>query len=97
MSRQSKHITTLSLLGLAALLAGCATTPTPELDARFGDAVRATRSAQILYPNAPANANPVLGLDGKSAVNALDRYQDSFKAPPQTFEVLGIGGATSNK
>lgn len=72
-------------LGLATQLTGCVSTTTPELDAKFGDAVRAARKAQTLNPDAAISKDPVLGLDGKSAVNAMERYQDSFKAPPSTF------------
>jgi hypothetical protein len=57
------------------------------LDAKFGDAVRAAREAQTLNPGASANKDPVLGLDGKSAVQAQERYQDSFKSPEKTFEI----------
>ncbi|MDO8769805.1 MAG: hypothetical protein Q7K57_14085 [Burkholderiaceae bacterium] len=85
------------VLGLAAQLTGCASTTTPELDAKFGDAVRAAREAQTLNPNASANKDPVLGLDGNAAVNAIDRYQDSFKSPPKTFEVINIGGTLTGQ
>lgn len=74
------------VLGAASQLAGCAST-TPELDAKFGDAVRAAREAQTLNPTASANKDPVLGVDGKAAAHAQDRYRDSFKAPPSTFDV----------
>lgn len=83
---------TTAVLGLATQLSGCVSTTTPELNARFGDAVRAAREAQTLNPAASANQDPVLGLDGKAAVNALDRYEESFKSPPQTFEVINITG-----
>ncbi|NMM20016.1 MAG: hypothetical protein HHJ15_08730 [Rhodoferax sp.] len=78
-------------LGFATQFTGCAST-TPELDAKFGDAVRAARESQTLNPTASTNKDPVLGLDGKAAVNALERYQDSFKSPPKTFEVINITG-----
>lgn len=83
---------TAAALGWATQFTGCASTTTPALDARFGDAVRAAREAQTLNPAASANKDPVLGLDGKAAVNALERYEDSFKAPPPTFEVINITG-----
>jgi len=38
-----------------------------------------------------------MGLDAQAAVKAQDRYQDSFKAPPKTFEVINIGGALSGQ
>ena len=81
-------------LGIAAVLAGCAS-PTPVVDAQFGKAVREARAAQTLNPNASANRNPVLGIDGKAAAAAQERYQESFKSPPQTFNVINIGGALS--
>lgn len=77
---------TTVVLGLATQLTGCVNT-TPELDAKFGDAVRAVRESQTLNPGASPNQDPVLGLDGKAAVQAQERYQDSFKSPPKTFEI----------
>lgn len=83
----------ITLTLLLGLMAGCASV-TPNYDAKFGDAVRAALHAQTLNPGASANNDPVLGLDGKAAVNALERYQESFKAPPKTFEVTNIGGSS---
>lgn len=74
-----------------ATLAGCAGT-TPTLDARFGEAVRLARAQQTLNPDAARNPDPVAGLDGRAARSAMERYQDSFKAPPPTFNVINIGG-----
>jgi hypothetical protein len=82
----------LTVTSCAVLLTACAVT-TPVLDANFGNAVRQARSAQTLNPNASANRDPVLGIDGKAAVSAQDRYQESFKSPPKTFEVIN---ATTN-
>lgn len=81
----------LTAASCAALLTACAST-TPVLDANFGNAVRQARAAQTLNPNASANRDPVLGIDGQAGAAAQDRYQDSFKAPPKTFEVINIGG-----
>lgn len=94
-----KHIIPLkAALGLllAALATGCATSTTPALDASHGGALRFTKEAQTLNPTAPTGNNPVLGIDGKAAVNALERYQDSFKTPPKTFEVI-TGGSQSGQ
>jgi hypothetical protein len=81
-------------IALLYLLSGCAGV-TPQYDARFGEAVRAARLAQTLNPQASADRQGAQTLDGRSAVNALERYQESFKAPPKTFEVINIGGALS--
>jgi len=80
-----------SVLGLVSLMAGCAVSPTPELDARFGDAVRGARLAQTLNPNASANRDPVKGLDGSSAAHVIDNYRQSYKAPQGTFDVFNTG------
>jgi len=82
----------LAATACIGLLTACAST-TPVMDARFGHAVREARLAQTLNPNASANRDPVLGIDGKAGAAAQERYQDSFKAPPKTFEVINIGGS----
>lgn len=82
----------LTAASLTALLTACAAT-TPALDANFGNAVRQARSTQTINPNASANRDPVLGIDGRAGAAAQDRYQESFKAPPKTFEIVNIGGA----
>ena len=86
---------TATTIALMVQLTGCGST-TPDLDAKFGDAVRTARQQQTLNPAAPMGNNPVLGINGQAAASAQDRYHDSFKAPPKTFEVLGIGGALSS-
>jgi hypothetical protein len=92
----STHFFSRLAILLAALLAGCAST-TPVMDAKFGDAVRQARAAQTLNPNASANRDPVLGIDGKAGAAAQERYQESFRTPPKTFEILNIGGSLSGQ
>lgn len=84
----------LTAAACAALLSACAST-TPVLDANFGNAVRQARAAQTLNPTASANRDPVLGIDGQAGAAAQDRYQESFKSPPKTFEIVNIGGSLS--
>ena len=76
-----------------ALLTACAST-TPVLDANFGNAVRQARAAQTLNPNASANLDPVLGIDGQAGAAAQERYQESFKQPTR-IETINIGGDLS--
>lgn len=83
--------TTALCLGSSLLLGACSTT-TPNLDASFGKALREARANQTLNPRASENKDLVLGIDGQAGVAAQGRYQDSFRAPPQTFEVNSIGG-----
>lgn len=84
----------LALL-VIALLGGCAASTTPSYDTRFGDAVRQSRARMTLNPNAGANPDPVVGMDGKAAREATIRYQDTFKVPPPVVNVINIGGSTS--
>jgi hypothetical protein len=86
----------VSLFTLVALLAGCGST-TPNYDMRFGDAVRQARFDMTINPNAGQNPDPVLGMDGVSAKEAMTRYQGTFKAPPPVTNVINIGGAVGGK
>ncbi len=76
---------------LLSLLVACASNNTPELDKKFGQAVRSTMEAQVINPNGTATKDPVTTIDAAAAVSAQQGYQDSFKAPPKTFEVFGGG------
>lgn len=60
-------------------LAGCSSSP--RIDDHFGEAVRANLSAQVANPAASNNANPALGIDGRAARAAQERYQKSFAQP----------------
>jgi hypothetical protein len=79
------------LLALAA--AGCSS-PTPRLDAQFGDAVSLLNAQQQINPAAALNRDPVNGMDARAARSAYERYQKSFSAPePQTNQFgIGLGG-----
>lgn len=81
-----------AVLMLALVLGACATPATPGYDARFGEAVRQAQALQVLDPNAGRNTDPVTGIDGQAGKNAIDRYQESFRAPPRSFEIFNIGG-----
>jgi type IV pilus biogenesis protein CpaD/CtpE len=77
---------------LTGLLGACAST-TPHYDAHFGEAVRQTLSAQVIDPRAGESPDPVTGMDGGSSREAIQRYRESFKAPPPAANVINIGGA----
>jgi len=76
----------LALTGGA--LHGCVSS-TPHWDARFGAANRANLAAQVIDPAAAANANPTLGVDGRAARAAYERYQQSYARPEQPAALLG--------
>ena len=81
----------VAILFLAVgILSGCAET-TPRYEAEFGNATRSTLNAQIINPDAGKNADPVTGLDGRAARDAVDNYQKSFAEPDKTQGVFNIG------
>ncbi|MBL0419587.1 hypothetical protein JI739_04410 [Ramlibacter sp. AW1] len=82
----------VTLVLATILLAGCGSI-TPQYDTRFGDAVRQARMAQTLNPNAGTTPVAVGTLDGRTAREASDRYQETYKAPPPVVNVINIGGS----
>ena len=82
---------------LPTLLAGCASSVTPNYDAKFGNAVREAKLKMTINPDAGKNPDQVLGMDGKSAREAIILYQDTFKAPPPAVNVINIGGGIGGK
>lgn len=55
---------------------------TPQLDAKFGDTVRAAKAAMIINPNAAKGANTAHALDANSANNSTEAYQKSLSIRP---------------
>ena len=86
-----KKIAVILIAAALPFLGGCAISPTPNYDLRFGDAVRQSRQQMTLNPN--GSTDPVTGMDAKSAHEATVRYQESFKSPPPVVNVINIGGA----
>ncbi len=82
-------------LSAVGLIAAC-TQPAPRFEAEFGNATRATLNAQIINPNAGSNQDPVAGLDGRAARDAINSYQKSFAQPQPTENVFNIGVGTDN-
>ena len=78
---------------LGATLAGCAVSNTPELDKTFGDSVRKINLQQTVAAPPAQAQDSVMGMDGVAAVHTQQRYQDSFKEPAKTFDMLSSGGA----
>jgi hypothetical protein len=61
----------------AACLAGCSHT-TADWEARFGDASRQMRAAQVIDPAAPGRTAAPSGIDGKAAAGAMKAYAESY-------------------
>lgn len=78
---------TAPLLWLAAplILGGCATSPSPAWDARFGEALRVLQAGQLIAPDAPTrHGQTVPPSDGRSVHEAMQRLTDSYRNPPAT-------------
>ena len=87
------HTTTLLLF--SSVLTACVE-QTPRMDAEFGNATRATLSAQIINPDAGNNKDPVDGLDGRAARDVIQNYQKSFINPEQSSNAFSIGVGSGN-
>lgn len=83
-----------TVITLAGILTACVE-PAPRYEAEFGNATRATLNAQIINPDAGNNQDPVAGLDGRAARDAINSYQKSFTNPEPTPNVFNIGVGTS--
>ena len=65
------------------------------LDQNWGRSFESAKQNQILYPEAGKNSEPVEGMDGKAADNAIEKYQKSFEREPAqaTYDInLGVLG-----
>jgi hypothetical protein len=84
-----------TVITLAGTLSACVE-PAPRYEAEFGHATRATFNAQIINPDAGNNPDPVSGLDGRAARDAINSYQKSFAKPEPTPNVFNIGVGTNS-
>ncbi|MCT9812081.1 hypothetical protein N0K08_15655 [Acidovorax sp. Be4] len=86
-------------LAATALLAGCGSM-TPHYDARFGEAVRNARMQMTINPDAGTavglGADGATGMDGRATRHTMERYEQSYKSPPQAVNVINIGGSLNN-
>lgn len=87
----ARPLALLAALMLGAALVACAASSTPELDQKFGDSVRGIHSQQVIAAPPAQLQDPVAGLDGVAAVHTQERYQDSFKEPAKSFDMLSAG------
>lgn len=89
-----------ALAGLTLLVTACAPT-SPTFDRHFGETVPALRAQQTRNPDAPVanQGKSTDGLQGRSAREAVDRYYNSFSAPPVQSNVftIGVGSGSSDQ
>ena len=79
-------------------LGGCAGwSASPAGDQAFGASVRQAVALQTINPNAGREASAVTAVDSQALRNALARQRDSFKSPPQTFNVIGVTSSSAGQ
>ncbi len=88
-----KRLCISSLIAGGIAIAGCA--GPSMLEQNWGRSVETARFNQTLNPQAGENLEPVTGLDGQSAGNALESYRKSFKVEEKSsgydVKLTGIG------
>lgn len=80
----------MTLVIVSGLLTACSS-PTPNLDAHFGESIADIQKMQILNPGAERNAAVPVGIDGRAGYSGYEQYQKSFKAPEPKTNVFTIG------
>jgi len=75
---------------LALLAAGCAQRA-PYLESQMGQSLHMLKAQQTINPEASNNADPVAGMDARSAQIARERYEQSFRTPPPQRNSFTIG------
>lgn len=91
-------VSVIAVLTVLSAIAGCGSSAssgmysrTPNLDAQFGQAVEMAKAQQTLNPDASKNPDPVKGVDGRAAREAVEHYETSFRTPPPPQNIFGIG------
>ncbi len=76
---------------LSSALHGCASEPAPYIESKLGEAVKTARVQQTINLDASKNTDPVAGMDGQAAHTSIERYHQSFEAPPPSFTIINVG------
>ena len=92
--RQGMALALLLCLPWLTACTSMSVSKSPVVDGAFGESVRQARARQLVNPDAGRNRDPVAGLDAEAGRSVMDAYYKSFKEPPRTFNVLGIGGSS---
>jgi hypothetical protein len=93
--RRGSALTILIAGALAQV--GCATSGSPEWDARFGESNRALIAQQVIDPAAPTrNAQNTPRADGRTTREAIDRQTETYRNPPPANVInIGVGGGAA--
>ena len=86
-------------LSSALALGGCASSGSPEWDARFGESVRILQAGQLIAPDAPLrHGQTVPPSDGRSVSEAKQRLTESYRSPPPPISIeIGTGGSSASR
>jgi hypothetical protein len=84
---RNKHLSIITLILGLFIATGCASTSSSELTTNWGTSLEETKNKQIINHEASKNLDPVVGVDGKSAENILERYENSFKKIAPAYSV----------
>lgn len=68
----------LGILGLCAIMGGCAPTTLGE---NWGTAYQTMKANQVLNPDAGEQRDPVVGQDGRVTTTAMEAYRKGFEKP----------------
>ncbi|NSL54729.1 hypothetical protein [Uliginosibacterium aquaticum] len=86
-----------SVVLLLPLLAACVASTTPRTDEQFGTSLNSLKAMQTSNPAASLDSDPVRGVDGKAAGEAMRNYNESFRQPaPTGMQTPSSGGTGSS-
>jgi hypothetical protein len=84
------NLAVLAAVGMVTLT-GCVSRGA-YIESVLGESLAQTKASQTLNPEASLNTDPVTGLDGQSATNAINSYEQSFKSQASPSTGAGVGG-----
>ncbi|OZA05024.1 MAG: hypothetical protein B7X95_08080 [Methylophilaceae bacterium 17-44-8] len=84
------------LISITMLVLSACQATMPRYESEFGESVRNTLNAQVIDPEAANNTDPVAGLDGRAARDAIHNYQKSFSSPASETDTFNIGVGNTN-
>jgi hypothetical protein len=73
----------IGIIAALSLTVGCAWQES-RVAMDYGTSYQLQKYSQTLNPEAEKNLAPVMGMDGKAAQNAMEKYQKSFAKETQT-------------
>ncbi|MCK4621469.1 MAG: hypothetical protein KAT62_04555 [Desulfuromonadales bacterium] len=84
------------IIGLLLGVSGCASLEEAYIyDREFGQATQAALASQIVYPDRQTSKTPE-GVEGITAEEIMDVYNETFAEKPQQINILTLGSASGN-